>query len=36
MDLANLQTFIAIAEQHSFSLAGARLHVTQPAISKRV
>ena len=36
MDLANLQTFIAIAEQRSFSLAGERLHVTQPAISKRV
>ena len=36
MDLANLQTFIAIAEQRSFSLAGERLHVTQPAISKRI
>src|SRR5690554_2651466 len=36
MDLANLQTFIAIAEQQSFSLAGERLHVTQPAISKRL
>ena len=36
MDLASLNTFIAIAEQRSFSLAGARLHVTQPAISKRV
>ena len=36
MDLANLQTFIAIAEQRSFSLAGERLHVTQPAISKRL
>lgn len=36
MDLANLQTFIAIAEQQSFSLAGERLHVTQPAVSKRL
>ncbi|MDY7218837.1 LysR family transcriptional regulator [Denitrificimonas sp. JX-1] len=36
MDLANLQTFITIAEQQSFSLAGERLHVTQPAISKRI
>ena len=36
MDLASLQTFIAIAEQRSFSLAGERLHVTQPAVSKRV
>ncbi len=36
MDLANLHTFIAIAEQRSFSLAGERLHVTQPAISKRL
>src|SRR5690554_7246567 len=36
MDLANLQTFITIAEQQSFSLAGERLHVTQPAISKRL
>lgn len=36
MDLANLHTFIAIAEHNSFSLAGERLHVTQPAISKRI
>ncbi len=36
MDIANLQTFIAIAESGSFSLAAERLHLTQPAISKRV
>lgn len=36
MDLANLHTFIAIAEQGSFSLAGEKLHITQPAVSKRL
>lgn len=36
MDLANLNAFIAIAETGSFSSAGERLHLTQPAISKRI
>lgn len=36
MDLANLNAFIAVAESGSFSLAGERLHLTQPAISKRI
>ncbi|WP_025130194.1 LysR family transcriptional regulator [Pseudomonas sp. PH1b] len=36
MDLANLNAFIAIAETGSFSAAGERLHLTQPAISKRI
>lgn len=36
MDLANLNAFIAIAEAGSFSEAGARLHLTQPAVSKRI
>ncbi|MFT0211082.1 LysR family transcriptional regulator [Pseudomonas sp. F1_0610] len=36
MDLANLHTFIAVAELGSFSLAGERLHLTQPAVSKRI
>ncbi|MBH2035650.1 MAG: LysR family transcriptional regulator [Pseudomonadales bacterium] len=36
MDLASLNAFIAIAETGSFSLAGERLHLTQPAISKRI
>ena len=36
MDFANLQAFIAVAEQGSFSLAADQLFVTQPAISKRV
>ncbi|MDV7210526.1 LysR family transcriptional regulator [Azotobacter beijerinckii] len=36
MDLANLNAFIAIAETGSFSEAGERLHLTQPAVSKRI
>lgn len=36
MDFANLQAFIAVAEAASFSGAAERLHLTQPAVSKRV
>lgn len=36
MDLANLNAFIAIAETGSFSAAAERLHLTQPAVSKRI
>lgn len=36
MDLANLNAFIAIAEAGSFSEAAERLHLTQPAVSKRI
>jgi DNA-binding transcriptional LysR family regulator len=36
MDLANLNAFIAIAEAGSFSEAAERLHLTQPAVSKRM
>lgn len=36
MDLVSLNTFIAIAELGSFSLAGEKLHITQPAVSKRL
>ncbi len=36
MDLANLNAFIAIAETGSFSEAAERLHLTQPAVSKRI
>lgn len=36
MDLANLNAFIAIAETGSFSAAGERLYLTQPAVSKRI
>lgn len=36
MDLASLHAFVIIAESGSFSLAAERLHLTQPAVSKRV
>ncbi|NLQ16322.1 LysR family transcriptional regulator [Marinomonas sp. M1K-6] len=36
MDIAELLTFIKVAETRSFSEAGAQLFVTQPAVSKRV
>ncbi|WP_251976613.1 LysR family transcriptional regulator [Salinicola avicenniae] len=36
MDTQSLQAFIAVADTQSFSLAGERLHLTQPAISKRI
>lgn len=36
MDLANLNAFIAVAETGGFSSAAERLHLTQPAISKRI
>ena len=36
MDLNSLNTFIAIAETGSFSETGERLHLTQPAVSKRI
>ena len=36
MDLATLNAFIAVSESGSFSLAGERLHLTQPAVSKRI
>ncbi|UUY07849.1 LysR family transcriptional regulator [Pseudomonas sp. J452] len=36
MDLANLNAFLAIAESGSFSEAAERLHLTQPAVSKRI
>ncbi|MGD8575523.1 MAG: LysR family transcriptional regulator [Thiohalophilus sp.] len=36
MDFANLQAFIAVAEQHSFSRAAGQLFLTQPAVSKRI
>jgi len=36
MDIANLRAFVAIAESASFSTAAGNLHLTQPAISKRV
>ena len=36
IDIAELLTFIKVAETSSFSEAGSQLFVTQPAISKRV
>lgn len=36
MDTSTLRTFITIAETGSFSQAGEKLYLTQPAISKRI
>ncbi|CCK76014.1 MAG: LysR family transcriptional regulator [Oleispira antarctica] len=36
MDIQALTAFIAVAEHKSFSLAAEQLHLTQPAISKRI
>ncbi len=36
MDLAQLETFVAIVEERGFSRAAARLHRTQPAVSQAV
>ncbi|MGC2511608.1 MAG: LysR family transcriptional regulator, partial [Acidobacteriaceae bacterium] len=34
MDLFQLETFMAVAEEKSFSRAAVKLHRTQPAISQ--
>ncbi len=36
MDINNLKAFVKVAEHGSFSLAAESLHLTQPAVSKRV
>jgi DNA-binding transcriptional LysR family regulator len=36
MNWNDLKAFIAVAEQDSFSKAAQRLHITQPAVSKRI
>lgn len=36
MDIQNLQAFLLVAEEGSFSLAAERLHLSQPAVSKRI
>jgi DNA-binding transcriptional LysR family regulator len=36
MDLTTLRTFLAVAEERSFSRAAARVHRTQPAVSQAV
>ncbi|RMG27401.1 MAG: LysR family transcriptional regulator, partial [Gammaproteobacteria bacterium] len=36
MEIAAFETFLAVAESGSFSVAAERLHLTQPAVSKRI
>src|SRR3954469_18299389 len=36
MDLAALRTFLAVAQERSFSRAAAKVHRTQPAVSQTV
>jgi DNA-binding transcriptional LysR family regulator len=36
MDTQNLRAFVLVAETGSFSIAAEKLHLTQPAVSKRV
>ena len=36
MDTQNLRAFLLVAETGSFSMAAQKLHLTQPAVSKRV
>ena len=36
MELNNLKAFLAVADQGSFSAAAETLHLTQPAVSKRI
>ncbi|MGD9888408.1 MAG: LysR family transcriptional regulator [Halothiobacillaceae bacterium] len=36
MDISNYHAFLAVSEHASFSVAAEKLHLTQPAISKRI
>ena len=36
MDWAGLQAFVAVADHGGFSAAASQLHLTQPAVSKRI
>lgn len=36
MDIDSLKAFLAVAKHNSFSLAALHLHLTQPAVSKRI
>ena len=36
MELSQLETFLAVAEERSFSRAAQRLHRTQPAVSQTI
>ena len=36
MQINQINAFLAVAELQSFSLAAEKLHITQPAVSKRI
>lgn len=36
MELSQIEAFVAVTDTHSFSAAAAQLHLTQPAISRRI
>jgi DNA-binding transcriptional LysR family regulator len=36
MDLSELQVFLTVASERSFSRAAAKLHRTQPAVSQAI
>lgn len=36
MDITSIETFLTVAQKQSFSLAAEYMHLTQPAISKRI
>ena len=36
MDIATLKTFLAVAQERSFSRAAAKVHRTQPAVSQAI
>ena len=36
MQISQIYAFLAVAEFESFSLAAEKLHITQPAVSKRI
>ena len=36
IDLDSIKAFVAVSETGSFSIAANRLHLTQPAVSKRI
>ena len=36
IDIDGIKAFVTVAEARSFSIAANRLHLTQPAVSKRI